>query len=130
MKRTTIIALLCFWAGAGIVAAEEKANYDLKDLYKHWRHAREEQKNDGVEIYRPANTHKFPMSRFRMAYKFQTEGKCQWYYLSPRDAHHFKNGSWSIDEKDKGLLTIRSNRKQTYRIVELTKDVLKLAPAK
>lgn len=104
---------------------------DLAALRQHWVHSYEEQKKaSSGQIFRPSGSRKFPPSRFRMAYHFEPNGKCKWMYLSPSDRHHFKSGSWALNPKDKSLLEITKQSKETYRIVELSKDILRLAPVK
>jgi hypothetical protein len=75
-----------------------KLNTDL--LCQHWMHAREEQQGDGVQVYRASNFKKFPPSRFRMPFVFAKDGTCKWMFLSPEDAHHFKDGKWKTDPAD------------------------------
>jgi hypothetical protein len=104
---------------------------DLKQLCQHWRESREEGKQGAAElIFRPADgAFKFPPSRFRMAYKFSPNGECEWMFLDPADAHHFKPGKWEMDAKDETLLKITADGKtDTFRILELSKDILRLSP--
>jgi hypothetical protein len=66
-----------------------------------------------------------------MAYKFSPNGKCEWMSLDPADAHHFKPGKWEIDVTDGTLLKITADGKtDSFRILELSKDLLRLAPVK
>jgi hypothetical protein len=110
--------------------AQATTNINLDNLYQHWVHSREEQQpNDKDELYRPATFKVFPPSRFRMAYKFAKDGMCEWFYLSPVDAHHFKPGTWRIDPNDPHILQItKENTTETYRILTLTNDMLRIAP--
>ena len=134
-------AKVCF-ASEGLESTRfdqrQEKEVDIDQLFSHWVHSREEQKdqNGPVRIFRPAGSRKFPPSRFRMAYKFSREdkdalkGKCEWMFLSPVDGHHFKAGKWAIDEMDKSQLTITTDKEEHYRIVELTKDILRLETVK
>jgi len=105
---------------------------DTAHLCRHWVHSVEEQTpNEKVQIYRPADFKQFPASRFRMQYIFYKNGDCEWYYLSPDDAHRFKSGKWRIDSKDKNVLQIvKRDSMESYRIIELTKDILRIVPIK
>lgn len=104
---------------------------NVKDLCQHWVHSREEEEKgqaDG-QIFRPSDSRKFPRSRFRMAYKFDANGSCQWMYLDPADRHRFKPGKWAIDATDKTLLKVTAtNSTKWFRITELSKDILRLTP--
>jgi hypothetical protein len=103
---------------------------DVNDLFQHWVHSSEEERPDEtVRIYRPAASMKFPPSRHRMAYKFAPNGACEFYFLSPDDAHHFKPCNWTISARDKTILQISANGKTiSYRIVQLTGKILRLTP--
>jgi len=109
--------------------AQSATDRNLDDLYQHWVHSREEQQpNDKDELYRPATFKVFPPSHFRMAYKFSKDGSCEWLYLSPDDAHRFKPGKWRIDPNDPHILQItKENTTESYRIVTLTKGMLRIA---
>jgi hypothetical protein len=98
------------------------------DLYQHWIHSSEEEKTDSEQIFRPKDFKEFPPSRFRMQYIFRKNGECEWYFLSPDDNHRFKTGTWRIDPNDKNILQItKDGTTETYRIKELTKNVLRIA---
>jgi hypothetical protein len=103
---------------------------DITDLFQHWVHSTEEERSGGtVRIFRPAASMEFPPSRFRMAYKFARNGGCEFYVLSPDDAHYFKACTWRISANDKTLLQIIADGLTTsYRIVELTGTILRLTP--
>ena len=64
-----------------------------------------------------------------MAYKFARNGDCEWFELSPDDAHHFSACKWTLDARDKTLLRITANGATTsYRMAELSKTLLRLRP--
>jgi hypothetical protein len=101
---------------------------DTDYLCRHWVHSVEEQtRGEKALIYRPSDFKQFPASRFRMQYVFYKNGDCEWYYLSPDDAHGFKSGKWRIDSKEKDVLQIvKRDSMESYRIIELTKDILRI----
>jgi hypothetical protein len=103
---------------------------NLEDLFQHWVHSREEERSRGTaQIFRPAASKEFPPSRFRMAYKFARDGGCEFYFLSPDDGHHFKACRWTISAGNPTILEIIATETTTsYRIVELSGDVLRLMP--
>lgn len=103
---------------------------DVNDLLQHWVHSSEEERPGGtVRIFRPAASMEFPPSRFRMAYKFAANGACEFYFLSPDDAHHFKPCNWTISASDETILQISADGETTsYAITQLTGEILRLAP--
>ena len=104
------------------------AGIDPADLCRHWVHSVEEQtRTQKTQIYRPSDFKQFPASHFRMQYVFYKNGDCEWYYLSPDDAHRFKSGKWRIASTDKNVLQIvKRDSTESYRIIELTKDILRI----
>ena len=104
--------------------------FDSKDLYQHWvRSAEEDLPGGAVWVLRPAGSREFPPSRFRMAYKFARDGSCEFYFLSPDDAHHFKACKWTLGANPKPTLQIVGEGTSTsFRIVELTRHVLRVTP--
>ena len=104
------------------------AGIDTADLCRHWVHSVEEQtRTQKAQIYRPSDFKQFPASHFRMQYVFYKNGDCEWYYLSPDDAHRFKSGKWRIASTDKNVLQIvKRDSTESYRIIELTKDILRI----
>lgn len=116
---------------AGTRSTGTPLDIDINDLFRHWVHSSEEERPGGtVQIFRPAASREFPPSRFRMAYKFAPNGGCELYFLSPDDAHHFKPCNWTIGASDKTILQISANGKtNSYRIVQLTGKILRLAPS-
>ena len=62
-----------------------------------------------------------------MQYIFQKNGDCEWFFLAPDDGHHFKTGKWKIDPNDRDILhIIKDDTTESFRIIELTKDVLRI----
>jgi hypothetical protein len=117
-------------------ASVEKAkdSVDLDLLCQVWKHSREEEKPGDIgQLFRPADGRKFRISRFRMMYSFSKDGSCKWYWLAPNDAHEVKPGTWTMDPKDPAVLHIDMGElggKKAFRIVELTKDALRLEEVK
>jgi len=147
MNRTVLrsFAILSLWsclftqsliaAPAAAQAVDTKPNeapldIDINDLFQHWVHSsEEEQPGETVQIFRPAASMKFPPSRFRMAYKFARNGGCEFYFLSPDDAHHFNPCKWTISASDKTMLQISADGKTiSYRIANLSGKILRLTP--
>lgn len=108
---------------------EVKTQIDIKLLAQHWVNSHEEETaNSDIKVYRPKNSREFPPSRFRMQYIFFEDGTCQWYYLSPTDGHHFRDGIWRIDVNEEDVIHIEQDGTVSYRIVELTEEVLRITP--
>jgi hypothetical protein len=147
MNRTALrsFAILSLWSCLStqpLIAAPDSAQaagtkpngtalaIDINDLFQHWVHSSEEQKSGGMgQIFRPAASMHFPPSRFRMAYKFARNGGCEFYFLSPVDAHEFKACTWTVSTNDKTILQISADGKTTsYRIAELSGKILRLMP--
>ncbi len=147
MNRTVLhsFAILSLWSclsTQSLIAAPASAQavvtrpngtpltIDISDLFQHWIHFREEQQPGGtVQIFRPAASMQFPPSRFRMAYKFARNGGCEFFFLSPVDAHDFKACTWTVSANDKTILRISANGITTsYRIAELSGKILRLTP--
>ena len=123
-RRALCLLPLC--AVATPVPAAGSVNLD--NLCQHWvRSGEEETRASKDQIYRPAGHAGLPPSRFRMAYKFKRNGDCDWLSLSPDDDHHFKPGRWRLNHD--GQLQITANGvTETYRIVECSRQLLRLTP--
>jgi len=108
------------------------SDINIEYLCQHWVHSSEEQEpTNQDQIYRPKDFKEFPASRFRMAYIFNKNGDCQWYYLSPDDTHRFKHGNWRVAPNNKSILKIiKDGVTESYTVKELTKDMLRIAPIK
>ena len=115
---------------AGTKPAGAPLAIDFNALFQHWVHSSEEDPSQGsVQTFRPAASMEFPPSRFRMAYKFARNGGCEFYFLSPDDAHHFKVCKWTGSANDTSILRIVANgRTTTFRIAELSRKVLRIEP--
>lgn len=96
-------------------------------LLKTWVHSYEES-SDGIQVFRPDGSQKFPITRFRSVMELNPEGVCRYLVLAPNDAHYFATGTWSYDDKTKEL-KIYNISGQLYRnfvVVTLTKDILEV----
>ncbi len=115
---------------AAVQLAYARPAADANALYQHWvRSTEEEQAGSATQVFRPAASKVFPPSRFRMAYKFARGGSCEYYFLSPDDAHRFKPCRWTLVGGDgKSLQVMADGATTSYRIVELSVDVLRLMP--
>lgn len=115
---------------AGTKPARAPPAIDINALFQHWVHSSEEDRSQGaVQTFRPAASMEFPPSRFRMAYKFARNGGCEFYFLSPDDAHHFKVCKWAGSANDASILRIIANgRTTTFRIAELSRKILRIEP--
>ncbi len=104
----------------------------IQDLFQHWVHSSEEEPaGSTVQIFRPFRSKTFPPSRFRMAYKFASNGTCEFYVLSPDDAHHFQPCNWTMGMSDKPILRISAKGTMiAYRITQLSGKILRLVPLK
>ena len=113
----------------GTNTTRTRRQVDINDLFQHWvRSSEEEQPGGTVQTFRPAASMNFPPSRFRMAYKFAPNGGCEFYFLSPDDAHRFKPCTWTISA-DKLILQISANGQSTsYRIAQLNGKILRFKP--
>lgn len=146
MKRTLLssFVILSFWSSltaqalfaapdiaqaSGVNPPGTRRHIDISDLAQHWvRSSEEEQAGGTVQIFRPFASMNFPPSRFRMAYKIAPNGDCEFYFLSPDDAHHFKPCTWTIGD-DKLILQISASGKSiSYQIDQLTSKSLRLTP--
>jgi hypothetical protein len=125
----TLCFLLLMLLAPAYAEDVKPTNVNIDFLCQQWTHSREEQQNDGVQVYRPSTFKKFSPSRFRMQYLFAKDGTCKWMFLSPSDAHQLKDGKWKIDPADDRVLQVeKGEMTESYRVIELTNDLLKLKP--
>jgi hypothetical protein len=117
---------------AGAKPSRTPLAIDISELSQSWAHSREEDQADGAaQVFRPVGSMKFPPSRFRMEYRFAQDGSCEALVLSPSDAHHFNACKWKLGPNDKTILQIIANGTvSSYRVVELSQKILRLAPQK
>lgn len=121
------VALSSCTGGIGTGPGNPSGGIDFDNLYKQWTNSREEQIGDGVVIYRAGGFENFPASRFRMSYIFRADRTCDWFYLEPADGHHFRPGTWVRDLREPDIIHIdQDGRTVSYRILELTRDILRM----
>lgn len=68
----------------------------IEDLCQHWLRSHEEERDDSIQIYRPTGT-SLPARRFRMAYRFHSDGRWEWLKLAPDCRHYFTAGAWRLE---------------------------------
>jgi hypothetical protein len=127
MKKVSLLLFLAIFS----MANQCKKSSDLDAIFdKMWLRSSEEEKNDGVEVYRP-ESYKFPVSRGpRQGYKFAKTGEFTM-LIAPADAPMELKGSWKSEGKNKiGVRLEKSDFVQTnqfsYEIVEAKSDILKI----
>jgi len=129
MKRFFSYVILC--CSLSFTACEEETALGVDtSLFQEWTHAREEQADANATqmIFRLSDSQTFAATRYRQSYIFNADGSCEYLYLDPADAHHFRTGSFSFDSEDK-ILTIYDGSDDLYdsfKVVELSSDKLVL----
>lgn len=106
--------------------AAVKAGLDLEQLFKRWVDSEEGAKTGEVHLYR-YRFKELPRIPFRPEYIFSPTGECQWLTNAPNDAQFFKDGKWRIEQGDTLVMT-KGEKTESYKIIELTRDALKLRP--
>jgi hypothetical protein len=124
-----------------VVACEESSptapaapTFDPADLVGHWVRSLEEEsstEDPGVEWYRPADSRDFPPAWFRMAYGFRADGRCEYLWLSPVDAHEMRPGTWDFAADDPHVVRIFDDEGEelanlSFRIVTLDDELLRV----
>lgn len=100
-----------------------KAGSDPDPLFlKCWTHAFEEDRQDGVQNFRPCATHTFPAARYRNTFTLKENGEVEYSVLAANDAHTTENGKWAYDAKTKKLM-IGSTE---YTVIMIQEDLLRL----
>ena len=89
-----------------------------------WLRAREEEAENGPQIFRPSDYKTFPPSRFRAKYVFHRDGTCEYLYLSPNDRHAMKSGEWTYEKGDKRLVVRDGGEVVCNAVVECGEDRL------
>ncbi|MCU0439696.1 MAG: hypothetical protein MUC49_17540 [Raineya sp.] len=128
MKKTTLI--LAFFA-LFTLANQCKKSADLSAITdKTWLRSQEEEKSDGVEVYRPEN-YSFPMSRGpRQGFKLSKNGEFT-QIIAPADAPMQLKGSWKQLDKTKISINLEKNEfisttSSTYELIEYNNKVVKI----
>lgn len=127
MKKISIFLFVALF----LMANQCKKSVDLDAILdKVWLRSSEEEKSDGIEVYRP-ETYSFPITRGpRQGYKFAKNGEFTM-IIAPADAPMELKGSW----KREGSKKIRINLEKSdfisktqfgYEIVEAKADILRI----
>jgi len=126
-KITLIIAFFALIASAN----QCKKGSDLSAITdKMWLRSQEEEKSDGVEVYRPEN-YSFPLSRGpRQGFKLSKNGEFT-QQIAPADAPMQLKGSWKQLDKSKISINLEkndfvSNTTGTYELVEFNEKIVKI----
>ncbi len=111
-----------------ITSSETAIGIDPKLLCQQWLRSNEEEPpGDEIQVFRPKTFQKFPPSRFRKQYDFEKDGSLKWLDLASNDAHQLKDGKWKVSAKNSDIIQlIKGDVIESYRVTELTRDVLKL----
>ena len=131
MKKVSVILFLALLT----MANQCKKSSDLDAIFdKVWLRSSEEEKSDGVEVYRPEN-YSFPMTRGpRQGCKFAKTGEFTM-IIAPADAPMELKGSWKSEGKQKISINLEKNdfiekNQFSYEIVEAKTEVLKIKSLK
>ncbi|MFN3315623.1 MAG: hypothetical protein ACK40K_02340 [Raineya sp.] len=127
MKKLSIILFLALFT----MANQCKKSSDLEAIFdKVWLRSSEEEKSDGVEVYRSEN-YNFPVTRGpRQGYKFSKSGEFTM-IIAPADAPMELKGSWKSEGKKKIRINLEKNdfiqkNQFGYEVVEAKAEVLKI----
>ncbi|GAB4129657.1 MAG: hypothetical protein OHK0045_04960 [Raineya sp.] len=127
MKKPSFLLFLAFLA----MANQCKKSSDLDPIFdKVWLRSSEEEKTDGIEVYR-TNNYNFPSTRGpRQGYKFSKSGEFTM-IIAPADAPMELKGSWKSEGKKKISINLEKNdfvqkSQFIYEVVEAKTDVLKI----
>ena len=107
---------------------------DPTHLLQSWVRSYEEEPRtptESIHWFRPSIFKQFPPSRFRMQYIFNEDGRCEWLFLHPSDAHFMKQGTWEADPQDNRVILIYDTNgtlveSVSFRIVEIEEDLLRV----
>ncbi len=131
MKKISIILFLALFT----MANQCKKSSDLEAIFdKMWLRSSEEEKSDGVEVYRP-ESYNFPATRGpRQGYKFSKSGEFTM-IIAPADAPMELKGSWKSEGKKNIRVNLEKNdfvqRNQFgYEVIEAKPEILKIKSLK
>lgn len=97
-------------------------------LYRKWVNSYEDEKSDGVLVYRP-EAYAFPPSRGRKAVSFQKDGMMVRFDIAPGDGHKIVMGRWERTKLPNTMkVTVQGSEIDVYfvEVVSVGKDVLKI----
>ncbi len=131
---TLLLTMLSLACGETPPTAPASVPFDPADIVGPWIRSLEEEsdtEDPGVEWYRPADSRDFPPAWFRMAYTFRADGRCEYLWLSPVDAHDMRVGTWDFAADDPHVVRILDDEGEelanlSFRIVTLDDELLRV----
>lgn len=109
-------------------ASAGAASVNSPVLYQKWVHSYEDEKGDGIEVYRP-ESYSFPPSRGRKGIKFQKDGSMVRFDIGPADGTKFLMGKWEGTKFGNTMkVVINGGESSVYflEVVSVSKDMLKV----
>ncbi|MDJ1506850.1 hypothetical protein [Xanthocytophaga agilis] len=97
-------------------------------LYQKWVNSFEDEKGDGIEVYRPEG-YAFPPARGRKAIKFQKEGMVVRFDIGPADGQKIVMGQWERTKFGNTMkVTVQGAESGVYflEVISVSKDILKV----
>ena len=97
-------------------------------LYRKWVSSYEDEKSDGVLVYRP-DGYAFPPSRGRKAVSFQKDGSMVRFDIAPNDGQKIVMGRWERTKLPNTMkVTVQGSEIDVYfvEVVSVGKDMLKI----
>jgi hypothetical protein len=97
---------------------------------KHWIHSYEEDKDD-IQVYHPS-TFNFPLSRGRMGFEIEKNGKFIQYGIGPDDRQKKVEGNWTtIEEEEPNTVKIdfatdKAIKSYNMKIILCNDDVVRI----
>ncbi|UOQ99091.1 hypothetical protein MUN81_06260 [Hymenobacter sp. 5317J-9] len=98
----------------------------MKQLEGTWLSSREEDRGDTL-VYRP-NTYKFPPSRGRTGFKFESFGRFEQFDIAPTDGLAGHPGSWVLEGDNRVRIHLTEGQEPDYtlEVVSVGNKVLKV----
>ena len=133
---TLVFAVGCGSDDAPTRAVDESAEPTEQStpLVGSWTHSMEEDSfGSTTDWYRPSQSRDFAYDWFRMRYDFFADGTCEYWWLSPNDAHEMRPGTWELVEKDERYVRVYDEDGElletvSFRIVQLEGNLLQIEP--
>lgn len=97
-------------------------------IYQKWVNSFEDEKGDGIEVYRPEG-YAFPPARGRKAIKFQKEGMVVRFDIGPADGQKIVMGQWERTKFGNTMkITVQGAESGVYflEVISVSKDMLKV----
>ncbi|MDX1903445.1 MAG: hypothetical protein SFU27_04745 [Thermonemataceae bacterium] len=115
------------------MANQCKKSADLSAIIdKTWLRSQEEEKGDGVEVYRP-ETYNFPLSRgARTGFKLSKSGEFT-EIIAPADAPMYLKGTWKESGKNRISISLEKNTytdktNKSYELLEYNEKIVRIKP--